>query len=57
MSHTAFFVMDSGQLMVPIVARLWFHFCAAIGWFPAALNLFLSTAMCHSTHPTAALAK
>jgi hypothetical protein len=23
-----------------VSARLWFHFCTAIGWFPAALNLF-----------------
>jgi hypothetical protein len=23
-----------------ILAKLWFHFCAASGWFPAALNLF-----------------
>src|SRR6478672_6769378 len=28
-----------------VSARLWFHFCAAIEWFPAALNLFLPTAI------------
>jgi hypothetical protein len=28
-----------------ISARLWFHVCTAIGWFPAALNLFLPTAI------------
>ena len=27
------------------LARLWFHNCAASGWFPAALNLFLPTAI------------
>ena len=28
-----------------VSARLWFHFCTAVGWFPAALNLFLATAI------------
>jgi hypothetical protein len=28
-----------------VSARLWFHFCTAIGWLPAALNLFLPTAI------------
>jgi hypothetical protein len=28
-----------------VSARLWFHFCTAIGWFLAALNLFLPTAI------------
>jgi len=28
-----------------VLAMLWFHFCTAIGWFPAALNLFLPTAI------------
>jgi hypothetical protein len=28
-----------------VSARLWFHFCTDVGWFPAALNLFLPTAI------------
>jgi hypothetical protein len=28
-----------------VSAVLWFHLCAAIGWFPTALNLFLPTAI------------
>ena len=36
-----------------VSARLWFQFCTAIGWFPAARNWVLFTAIAEKNLPRA----